>query len=750
MNPQKKVNLVLLTDCLADLEGGAEKQIFELAKGLDRDRYDVVIASLESLGNAPRERIEAAGCRLEIFPVKRIYGLSGLIQGIRFVRFLKRRKTDVLQTYHFSSDVWGTVFARLAGVKTVFSNRRDMGFWRKKPHLFAYRLVNPWVSRIIAVSDSVGAMVRATEQVPAGKVAVIHNGIEFAQGGGAVAAPAGLRSQWSMSAHDPVIMHVANLAPVKGHQYLLAAMKVVKQEFPRAKLLLIGGDESAGAVHRWVEEMDLKGEVLFLGKRRDVRALLPQADVCVMPSLSEGMSNAILEYMAAGKAVVATAVGGNPELIEDGKTGVLVPAADTARLRDAILRLLRDEGLRHSLGANAREKVRRDFSMSAMLKNYEDLYRSFFPVSRKILHLVSSGGFFGAENVILTLSRQLSRRGHAVTVAALKDLRDPHTEIIEQAKRDGLATVEFTTRGKMDLPAVQVLAKYLKDNGFDILHTHNYKSDAMGCWAARLAGVPVVATAHGFTEMDRKVGLYEKLDRYLLRNFFNRVVVVTEAILPDMSPGKRRIIPNGLSPERFSPNLRQRTIFRDHYGIAEHEVLIGTVGRLSTEKNQALLLKAFKTLLTRRRDVKLLLVGSGPQETELKELAKALHLQDRVVFTGLLTEMAAVYQAMDIFVLCSLTEGVPMTILEAMASRVPVIATRVGGIPGMIEDGRTGILVPSNDAAALLQALEKVANDRGLARGLAEAAQHYVAESFSEATMAERYQRIYEEVLEER
>ena len=152
MNPQKKVNLVLLTDCLADLEGGAEKQIFELAKGLNRDRYGVVIASLECLGNAPRERIEEAGCRLEIFPVKRIYGLSGFFQGIRFVRFLKSNKTDVLQTYHFSSDIWGTVFARVAGVQTIFSNRRDMPRSQEPPS--SRRMIRPSSSRRLACTRS--------------------------------------------------------------------------------------------------------------------------------------------------------------------------------------------------------------------------------------------------------------------------------------------------------------------------------------------------------------------------------------------------------------------------------------------------------------------------------------------------------------------------------------------------------------------------------------------------------------------
>src|SRR3990167_6104996 len=112
-----KKNIILLTYCLADLMGGAERQIYELAKGLDKDTFNVTVASLECVGQAPRHLIEEIGCRFIDFRVKRIYGLSGFIQGIRFWKFLKRERVDILQTYHFSSDIWGTVLGHWAGVK---------------------------------------------------------------------------------------------------------------------------------------------------------------------------------------------------------------------------------------------------------------------------------------------------------------------------------------------------------------------------------------------------------------------------------------------------------------------------------------------------------------------------------------------------------------------------------------------------------------------------------------------------------
>ena len=150
-----KRKIVFLTDSLADLEGGAERQIFELAKRLDKEKFCVTIASLESVGQAPPEAIHLIGCQFEVFPVRRIYGLSGFLEGFRFVRFLKKQKVDILMTYHFGSDVWGCLMAKLAGVKVVISNRRDMGFWRSKHHILVYKFVNRWVDKIIVNANAI-------------------------------------------------------------------------------------------------------------------------------------------------------------------------------------------------------------------------------------------------------------------------------------------------------------------------------------------------------------------------------------------------------------------------------------------------------------------------------------------------------------------------------------------------------------------------------------------------------------------
>ena len=122
----KKIKIVLLADCLAYLTGGAERQIFELARRLNKNKYSVTIASLECGGQAPQKTIESHDCRFVAFPVKRIYGLSGFLEGLRFIRFQKKERIDILVTYHFGSDIWGTICGRLARTRTIVSNRKHL------------------------------------------------------------------------------------------------------------------------------------------------------------------------------------------------------------------------------------------------------------------------------------------------------------------------------------------------------------------------------------------------------------------------------------------------------------------------------------------------------------------------------------------------------------------------------------------------------------------------------------------------
>ncbi len=359
---------MLLTDCLADPQaGGAERRIYDLAERLHGRGFEVVLASLDCEGT---DRGAAAGYRrvpVRIFPVRRIYGLSGWREGIRFLGTLRRMGIEVLMTYHFGSDVWGTFWARLAGVRRIVSNRRDMGFWRGPWHTRTYRLIDRWVDGVVTVSEAVAEMVRCTEGVPDGKIRVIPNGTALPPSPGDGAA---VRREWGVSPETCVLIHVANLKPVKGHRYLLEALRALRGTGRLVLLVSIGEDDMDGALQEEARRLGVADAVRWLGKRDDVPRLLAGADIGVMPSLSEGMSNAVLEYMAAGRPVVATRVGGNPETVAEGETGLLVPPEDATALADALRILIDDPNLRRRMGAAGRRRVQERFSVERMVAAY--------------------------------------------------------------------------------------------------------------------------------------------------------------------------------------------------------------------------------------------------------------------------------------------------------------------------------------------------------------------------------------------
>ena len=366
----------------------------------------------------------------------------------------------------------------------------------------------------------------------------------------------------------------------------------------------------------------------------------------------------------------------------------------------------------------------------------------------KVLHLISSSGFFGAESIVLTLGKNIRDAGFQSVIGALEDGRhNGNIELVERAGKEGIETRTFKCNGRFDVGAIFRVKNYLVRERVSLLHTHNYKSDIIGAMAARLAGVPAVATAHGFTDMDASVSFYEKLDRMFLKRFFRRVVVVTEKMLPDLRPEIKRVIPNGIDADGLKSDQEKRVTFRSKYSVDAGDILVGTVGRLSKEKNQKMFLQAIEPVLQRDRRVKAVIVGSGPEERNLRDFARSRQIAERVIFTGNVEDMVSVYSSLDIFVISSVTEGVPLTVLEAMAFGLPVIATRVGGIPQVIEEGRSGILIDARDTEALRKTIDGLIHEPSQGQRLGETAQSIIRKNHSLERMCSGYRKVYGEVL---
>jgi glycosyltransferase involved in cell wall biosynthesis len=360
----------------------------------------------------------------------------------------------------------------------------------------------------------------------------------------------------------------------------------------------------------------------------------------------------------------------------------------------------------------------------------------------RVLQLISSAGYYGAEAVVVSLSKALERAGCQVIVAAFENAHCPNREFAGRAVAAGLETVLVPCAGRLDNRAVDKVRDLIRSQRIAVLHTHGYKANAYGSRAARLEGVAALATCHNWVGGSLPVRMYDVLDHLVLRRF-HRIAAVSETVRRSLrrygiAEDRISVIPNGVDIDAFRAS---GSAFANEIGKKERTV-IGLVGRLVWDKGGDWFLRAAERLAQIKPETLFVFVGDGPAHRELKALATDAGLGDRVIFAGSRTDMPDVYAALDVVVLPSRKEAMPMSVIEAMAAGRPVIATKVGAVGELVIDGETGLLVERNDFEGFSAALFSLVQDLAAAARMGERGRRR-AEQFSAETMANRYVAAY-------
>jgi glycosyltransferase involved in cell wall biosynthesis len=365
----------------------------------------------------------------------------------------------------------------------------------------------------------------------------------------------------------------------------------------------------------------------------------------------------------------------------------------------------------------------------------------------KVLHLISSSGYYGAESMLITLVTHLRRLHCDVHLCVLENQRNSRNEILAAARQAGVETELIPCHGRLDLKVPGALRRLLDANNADVMHTHGYKSDIYGYVAARSTGIPLVSTCHGWTAASIAVRMYSALDKFVLRAF-NRVVgvsapVAAELVEAGVPASSVVVIHNGvrLSP---GPARSRATSLPPENGRG---AVVAMVGRIVPQKGVGPFLHAASDVLKHFPRTEFLVAGEGPARERYEAEACALGISNKVRFTGYLRDITSLYAAIDIMALPSLTEGLPMAILEAMAAEKAVVASRVGAIPDVITDRETGLLVEPGDATGLARALCNLISDGRLRARLAQDGRALIEKSFSAEKMARSYLRLYETMI---
>ena len=376
----------------------------------------------------------------------------------------------------------------------------------------------------------------------------------------------------------------------------------------------------------------------------------------------------------------------------------------------------------------------------------------------RILHIHTLPVISGSGiNTFLTMQGMKGNRFESVLACA------PGGALIDLVQRHGMQVKTFPSLVQplhplQDVRAILDLSAHLTRKPYHVVHTHNSKAGFVGRLSAKLARVPVIVhTVHGFAfhqqEPPWRQFLFRNLER-LASHWCDKMIFISQPLVDWASkekiscPGKMAIIYSGIEMDRFHPvSEEEKKGLREKWGLGEHDAVIGIVSKLWEGKGHDLLIRAFKEIRKEKQHARLVIVGEGYLMEALKTQVRQLELSDGVIFTGFLEDVSRIIATFDVAALPSYFEGMGRVLLEAMAMEKPVVGTRVGGIPDLIEEGLNGYLVNPGNERELASALLSILNDRGLATQMGKAGRKKMTDRFSAGMMVRSIEMVYTELL---
>ena len=366
--------IMYLVDYYEGPQGGTEGQLLQILRHLDRSRYLPAITLLRGSDYFERNSFY---CPVKILDITKLASARSIYKVLRFASDLRRQGYRLVHCFLNDVSLIAPPLLRLFGIRVLVS-RRDMGFWYTPGKLAVLRLVSAFVDRYVANCQAVGRVVQQREWASSRKISVIYNGLGTAAangGGGArTNCPPGVSDQ------TPVVGIVANLKPIKRIDVLIQAVAVARERSPALRLIIVGKDglsERGRSMRRELEDLasrvGVRDAVIFAGGVDDPAPYINRFNVAVLCSESEGFSNALIEYMEAGRPVICTDTGGSPELIRDGTNGFLVPVGNVDALADRLVQLLSGRELARRLGEAARDTAR-SYSLMRMISEQMACY----------------------------------------------------------------------------------------------------------------------------------------------------------------------------------------------------------------------------------------------------------------------------------------------------------------------------------------------------------------------------------------
>lgn len=374
---------------------------------------------------------------------------------------------------------------------------------------------------------------------------------------------------------------------------------------------------------------------------------------------------------------------------------------------------------------------------------------------RRILHFIESEGVYGAERVILNLSRQLKMNTtYTPVVGCIVAHRDSACALYDLAIQLGLEATKIPIANSKLPRDLYHAANHIKHLDIDLIHSHGYKPSVFGFIIKLLKRIPIIATCHLWFEPSKgplKMRVMISLEKKIYR-WFPKVIAVSEPIKEtllkcNLSSSQVELVPNGVEIPAQQLTFDEKVLLRKNLNLANNAFCVLNSARLTRQKAQWVLVKAAAILKHQNENVSILIVGEGSLANELKELILNEKVETHVQLLGFRPDVNKLLEFSDAFALPSIDEGMPMSLLEAAASAKPIISTLVGDIGKLIQHEKTGLVIPTEDPAALASAIVRLKNSHELSQHLAQQAHEKMASCYSSEAMCKRYASIYDAIF---
>ncbi len=766
--PGRRPTVVFVIDSMR--LGGAEQHLLRLVRGLrELGTWDVSVYCLLAAGTL-LPQFQAAGVQVQGIASPWSKRPTRVLRSfLHLLMFLRRARPDVVHCYLPTAGLVGAGAARLAGVPHVLTTRRAV-YWCTGVALLRYRLsalIADRCSDLVVCVAASAAKQAADDGTPPAKLRIVRNG---------VALPDELGPEVDSVTRSPTVLSVGSLLPNKGHEYLIRAVPLLAARLPDVRLVLVGEGPLRASLEALAAAVG-DNRVLFAGEQLNTEPWFRGADVFALPSLSEGMPNAVLEAMGHGLPIVATSVGGVPEAVLDGKNGILVPPRDPAAIAAALFQLFTEDARRLAYGRASRMIAERDFNYSAEILDTEALYRALLTPGGgdagsmgdhrplRLLFVLSSYSprWGGTEIQAHRQAVELVRRGHEVRIVTwLHDASWCRRETLNGVEIVRVPRNSDAWEDRLVAMFRMFFTLWRTGRRSHVMVAHQISVPAhLASWAALLARRPIVAKAASTASCpgsDLQSLAAAGIEGYLRRlgSLPLRRRGIGVAMTGELEADLQRLrfrhivhIPNGVSVPAIDHDAARaaRQRIAKELELPDQTRLVVAAGRFSREKGFDVLIRAWPAVREAVPDARLVFAGAGEHEVELAALISQTESQDSVYLTGFSNNLSPYLLAADVIVIPSRNEGMSNVMLEALAAARPVVSSSVSGAVDLIRDGENGRLVTPGAPAELSPAIIDLLQQPGQ---LGERARETVAAACDLRKVVSQYEVLYERLSDVR